>query len=62
MIIHSPHSSGTKMARIISFVRAHKRVSVIIFSWIFAFCAFVLIRPIGARGPSISYSSPRSSS
>ncbi len=49
MMIDSPHSSGTKMARTISFFRAHKRVSVIIFSWV-AFCAFVLI-PNWREGP-----------
>ena len=38
-----------KMAIIIRFVRAHKRVSVIIFSWV-AFCAFVLI-PNWREGP-----------
>src|SRR5258707_12360008 len=38
-----------KMASIIRFVRAHKRVSVIIFSWV-AFCAFVLI-PNWREGP-----------
>src|SRR5258707_15364750 len=38
-----------KMASIIRFVRAHKRVSVIIFSWV-ALCAFVLI-PNWREGP-----------
>jgi predicted MPP superfamily phosphohydrolase len=38
-----------KMASIIRFVRAHKRVSMIIFSWV-AFCAFVLI-PNWREGP-----------
>jgi predicted MPP superfamily phosphohydrolase len=37
------------MENIIRFVRAHKRVSVIIFSWV-AFCAFVLI-PNWREGP-----------
>jgi len=37
------------MASIIHFVRAHKRVSVIIFSWV-AFCVFVLI-PNWREGP-----------
>jgi len=32
MVTASPHFSRTKMARMISFFRAHKRVSVIIFS------------------------------
>jgi predicted MPP superfamily phosphohydrolase len=49
MVTASPHFSGIKMARMISFFRAHKRVSVIIFSWV-AFCAFVLI-PNWREGP-----------
>jgi predicted MPP superfamily phosphohydrolase len=49
MMIESLYSSGTKMARMISFLRAHKRVSVIIFSWV-TFCAFVLI-PNWREGP-----------
>ena len=49
MTIDSLYSSGTKMARMIRFLRAHKRVSVIIFSWV-AFCAFVLI-PNWREGP-----------
>jgi len=49
MVTASPHSSGTKMARMISFLRAHKRASVIFFSWV-AFFAFVLI-PNLREGP-----------
>jgi predicted MPP superfamily phosphohydrolase len=49
MMIDSPHSSATKMARMISFLRAHKRASVIFFSWV-AFFAFVLI-PNWREGP-----------
>jgi predicted MPP superfamily phosphohydrolase len=49
MVTVSPYFSGTKMARMISFLRAHKRVSVIIFSWV-AFCALVLI-PNWREGP-----------
>jgi predicted MPP superfamily phosphohydrolase len=45
----SPHFSGTKMARMISFLRAHKRASVVFFSWV-AFFAFVLI-PNLREGP-----------
>jgi predicted MPP superfamily phosphohydrolase len=47
--IDSLYSSGAKMARMIRFLRAHKRVSVIIFSWV-AFCAFWLI-PNWREGP-----------
>ncbi len=42
-MIASPYIYGTKMAKIIRFLRAHKRV--IIFSLIFAFCAYPLIDP-----------------
>jgi predicted MPP superfamily phosphohydrolase len=49
MVTASPYFSGTKMARMISFLGAHKRVSVITFSWV-AFCAFVLI-PNWREGP-----------
>ena len=49
MVTASPYFSGTKMARMISFLRAHKRVSVIIFSWV-VFCALVLI-PNWREGP-----------
>jgi len=48
-IIVAPNSLGTKMARMISFVRAHKRLNVIIFLWV-VFCAFVLI-PNWREGP-----------
>ena len=48
-IIVAPNSLGTKMARMISFLRAHKRLNVIIFSWV-VFCAFVLI-PNWREGP-----------
>src|SRR5260370_2395664 len=44
----SPHFSGTKMARMISFVRAHKRV--ITFSLV-AFGAFWLAPSWGEAGP-----------
>src|SRR6202158_4313996 len=49
IMIELLYSSGTKTARMISFVRAHKRVSVIIFLWV-AFCALVLI-PNWREGP-----------
>src|SRR5713226_1438286 len=42
-MIASPYFSGTKMARIIRFLRAYKRA--ITFSLIFAFCALPLIGP-----------------
>lgn len=49
-IVASPYFSGTKTATtMISFFRAHKRVSVIAFSWV-AFCAFRLI-PNWREGP-----------
>ena len=48
MIIQSVEFPA-KMASIIRFVLAHKRVSVIIFSWV-AFCAFVLV-PNWREGP-----------
>jgi len=48
-IIVAPNSLGTKMARMIRFLRAHKRLNVIIFSWV-VFCAFVLI-PNWREGP-----------
>ena len=53
MVTASPYLSGTKTARMISFLRAHKRVSVIIFSWV-AFCAFLLI-PNWREGPEPFY-------
>jgi hypothetical protein len=49
MMTASPYFSGTKMARMISFLRAHKRVSVITLSWV-AFCALRLI-PNWREGP-----------
>src|SRR5713101_4134133 len=42
-MIASPYFSGTKMARMIRFLRAYKRA--ITFSLIFAFCALPLIGP-----------------
>src|SRR5713226_4529467 len=47
-MIASPHFSGTKMARMTSFLRAHKRV--ITFSLV-AFCAFWLAPSWGEAGP-----------
>lgn len=44
---------GTKMAKILRFLRAHKRVSVITFSWV-VFCAFFLI-PNWHEGPEPLY-------
>ena len=44
----SPHFSGTKMARMVSFLRAHKRV--ITFSLV-AFGAFWLAPSWGEEGP-----------
>src|SRR5512135_454716 len=49
LMIESVYFSGTKMARMISVFRAHKRVSVIFFSWV-AFCALMLI-PNWRLGP-----------
>jgi hypothetical protein len=42
-MIASPHFSGTKMARMISFFRTYKRV--IVFGLVFAYSAFLLIHP-----------------
>jgi hypothetical protein len=39
----SPHFSGMKMARMITFLRAHKRV--IVFWSIFAYAAFLVVHP-----------------
>src|ERR1700747_432787 len=49
MVTASPYFSGTKIARMISFLRAHKRASVIFFSWV-AFFTFWLI-PNWREGP-----------
>ena len=43
MIAVSPNFPGTKTARVMSFLRAYKRV--IVFGLVFAYCAFRLIHP-----------------
>ena len=43
MIAVSPNFQGTKTARVLSFLRAYKRI--IVFGLVFAYSAFLLIHP-----------------